>query len=178
MLDRFRSIVVGLSLIVVVALVSLYLVVQIGGGEDIFGESEGNLPLVQFAELTYNADDNGYLLCPQNVCKQAVADGVAPIFPLDQGRLRQLLVDFADANPTVNAFRFDLRANQFDFTEKMPGQPFPAVVTVKVIGLDTYSSTIAIYSRQPIGSSDKSDHMERVTRWLRVVLDTVNPSTS
>lgn len=178
MLDRFRSIAIGLSVIVVVALVSLYLVVQIGGGEDIFGESEGSLPPVQFAQLTYNADDAGYLLCPQSACDVAVPDGVSPIFSVDQGRLRQLLVDFADSNPTVNTFRFDLQANQFDFTEKMPGQPFPVVVTVKIIKLDAYSSTIAIYSRQPVGSSDKSDHMARVTRWLRVILEAAGGTAS
>lgn len=178
MLDRFRSIVVGLSLIVIVALVSLYLVVQIGGGEDIFGESEGSLPPVDFGQLAYSADDNGYLLCPPDACGNAVADGVPPLFSVDAGRLRQLLVDFADSNPTVNTFRFDLRANQFDFTEKMPGQPFPAVVTIKIIEVDAYSSTAAIYSRQPVGSSDKADHMERVTRWLRVILEASNGTVS
>ena len=178
MLDRFRSIVVGLSVIVLVALISLYLVVQIGGGEDIFGESEGSLQPVDFALLDYSPDDSGYLLCPEAACGQAVPDGVSPLFLVDQGRLRQLFVDFADANPTVNTFRFDLRTSQFDFTEKMPGQPFPAVVTVKIIKVDDYSSTAAIYSRQPVGGSDKSDHMERVTRWLRVLLETANGSTT
>lgn len=174
MLDRFRSIVVGLSVIVLVALISLYLIVQIGGGEDIFGESEGSLAPVDFAQLSYNADDTGYLICPVNNCGQAVPDGPSPIFNVGQNRLRQLFIDFADTNPTVDTFRFDLRTNQFDFTEKMPGQPFPAVVTVKIIAVDDYSSTAAIFSRQPVGGSDKSDHMERVTRWLRVLLETTN----
>lgn len=174
MLDRFRSIVVGLSVIVLVALVSLYLVVQIGGGEDIFGQSEGTLAPVDFEQLRYNADDTGYLLCSVDMCGQAVPDGPSPLFDVGPNRLRQIFIDFADTNPTVDTFRFDLRSNQFDFTEKMPGQPFPAVVTVKIIAVDDYSSTAAIYSRQPVGNSDKSEHMERVTRWLRVLLETAN----
>lgn len=170
MLDRFRSLAVGLSLIVLVGLLGLYFIVQMGGGEDIFGGREGNLPPVDFGQLDYSPEDNGYLLCPPEACGSAVADGVSPEFPVDAGQLRQLLADFADSNPTIDTFRFDLSANQFDFTERLPGQTFPAVVTIKVIAVDTYSSTIAVYSRQPVGSSAKSDHSDRVTRWLRVLL--------
>lgn len=170
MLDRFRSLAIGLSLIVLVGLIGLYLIVQIGGGEDIFGGRDGNLPPIAFESLAYEPDDTGYLLCPPDVCTEAVADGIAPIFPVDAGQLRQLLADFSDNNPTVATFRFDLRANQFDFTERLPGQTFPAVVTIKIIAVDAYSATAAIYSRQPVGSSDKQDHADRVNRWLRVLL--------
>ncbi len=170
MLDRFRSIAVGLSLIVLVGLLALYFIVQIGGGEDIFGGKEGNLPPVEFNELDYVPENNGYLLCPPDVCGTAIADGVSPEFPVDAGQLRQLLIDFADSNPTIATFRFDLVANQFDFTERLPGQTFPAVVTVKIIPVSAYSSTAAIYSRQPVGDSDKADHADRVNRWLRIIL--------
>lgn len=178
MLERFRSVVVGLSLIVLVALVALYMVVQIGGGEDFFGDREGSLPETDFSALVYSVDDNGYLLCPAGTCPAAVADGFAPTFNVDAGRLRQLFVDFADANPTISTFRFDLAKNQFDFTERMPGKPFPAVVTVKIIAVDAYSATAAIYSRQPVGDSSKQDHADRVGRWIGVMLDAAGtPST-
>lgn len=171
MIERFRSVVVGLSLIVIVALVALYLVVQIGGGDDLFGGREGNLPETDFSTLDYDADDVGYLLCPQELCEQAVPDGTSPVFDVDAGQLRQLFADFADANPTVRTFRFNLPASQFDFTERLPGRTFPAVVTVKIVPVDTYSSTLAVYSRQPVGDSSKEDHTDRVNRWLAVILE-------
>ena len=170
MLDRFRSLVVGLSLIVVIGLLSLYFIVQLGGGEDVFGGSDGNLPPVDFTSLDYSPEDNGYLLCPPEACGAAIADQVAPVFRVDAGQLRQLFVDFADSNPTISTFRFNLVTNQFDFTERLPGQTFPAVITVKIIPVDAYTATAAIYSRQPVGSSDKEDHTDRVSRWLRVLL--------
>ena len=170
MLDRFRSLAVGLSLIVLVGLLGLYFIVQLGGGEDVFGGSEGNLPPVDFTSLDYSPEDNGYLLCPPEACGAAIADRVSPVFPVDAGQLRQVFADFADSNPTISTFRFDLVSNQFDFTERLPGQTFPAVVTVKIIRVDAYNATAAIYSRQPVGSSVKEDHIDRVDRWLRVLL--------
>jgi len=178
MLDRFRSLVVGLSLIVVVGLVSLYLFVQIGGGEDIFGDSEGSLPPVDFEQLVYGVDDNGYLLCPLELCERAVPDAPSPVFTMSESSLRQMFVSYADDNPTVDTFRFDLPASQFDFTERLPGQTFPAVITVKIIRVDAYSSTAAIYSRQPVGSSSKSDHVERVSRWLQFIMNATGQSAS
>lgn len=171
MLDRFRSLIIGLCLIVVIGLLALYFIVQVGGGEDVFGGREGSLPPVDFTALEYTPENNGYLLCPPDTCGDAVADSITPTFPVDVGQLRQLFVDFADSNPTISTFRFDLVANQFDFTERLPGQTFPAVVTVKLVRVDAYNSTAAIYSRQPVGRSQKSDHSDRVNRWLRVLLN-------
>lgn len=178
MLDRLRSLIIGLSLIVIVGLLSVYFIVQMGGGEDIFGGREGTLPVVDFSTLDYSPDNNGYLMCPPAACRGAVADRISPTFPVDAGQLRQLFADFADGNPTIDTFRFDLAESQFDFTERLPGQTFPAVVTVKVMRVDAYNSTAAFYSRQPVGKSQKADHTDRVNRWLRVLLDATGaPST-
>lgn len=170
MLDRFRSLIIGLSLIVIVGLLALYFIVQIGGGEDVFGGKEGSLPPVNFATLEYEPEDNGYLLCAPGACGVATADSVSPTFGVDAGQLRQIFVDFADSNPTIQTFRFNLVENQFDFTERLPGNTFPAVITVKIQPIDAYSSTMSLYSRQPVGDSDKSDHADRASRWLRVLL--------
>lgn len=169
MIDRFRSLVVGLSLIVLMGLVALYLIVQIGGGEDIFGEADGSLPAIDFATLDYSTEDNGFLLCQPSLCANAVPDGPGPVFQMDAGRLRQQFADLADSNPTIKTFRFNLPANQFDFTERLPGQTFPAVITVKVIEMDAYTSTVALYSRQPVGDSKKQDHADRVARWIKLL---------
>lgn len=169
MIERFRSVVVGLSMVVLLGLIGLYLYVQIGGGEEIFGENGGSLPSINFSSLAYTGDDTGYLMCSTDLCENAVPDAPSPVFQMDASALRQLFVDFSDSNPTVKTFRFDLAGNQFDFTERLPGETFPAVITVKIVALDTYTSTAAIYSRQPIGDSTRSDHAERVARWLRIL---------
>lgn len=171
MLDKFRSFIIGLSLLVVLALVGLYFIVVIGSGEDVFGDKDGSLPKVDFGTLIYNADQNGYLACSPDYCPNAVADSPAALFEMSAPTLRQFMVDFADAQPMVDIFRFDLPTNQFDFTERLPGQTFPAVVTVKIIGTDPYSSTALLYSRQPVGDSEKSDHADRVARWQLMLRD-------
>lgn len=169
MIEKFRSIVVGLSMIVLLGLVGLYLYVQVGGGEDVFGEGGGQLPAVNFKTLAYSGDSTGYLMCSIDLCENAISDAPSPIFQMDASRLRQLFIDFSDSNPVVKTFRFDLTTNQFDFTERLPGETFPAVVTVKIMPVDAYTSTAAIYSWQPVGDSARQDHADRVARWLRIL---------
>lgn len=169
MLDRFRSFIIGLSLLVIMALMAMYFIVAVGSGEEIFGDKDGTLPKVDFATLIYSPDFTGYLACDADRCPNSVADSPPPVFEIGAPALRQFLVDFADARPTVDVFRFDLPANQFDFTERLPGQTFPAVITVKIISIDAYRSTALLYSRQPVGDSDKQDHSDRVVRWLAMI---------
>ena len=169
MIDRFRSLAIGLSLVALVALIVVYFIVQGGEGEDLVGSREGTLPVIDFALLDYDTADNGYLLCPQDSCANAVADGIAPILPVSASQLRQIFVDFADDSPRIKTFRFDLAANQFDFTEKLPSERFPSVVTIKIVPISETSSTMVIYSWKPVGRHTKSDHFERVSRWTGII---------
>lgn len=178
MLERFRSVIIGFSLIVLVGLLALYFIVQMGDGEGVFGSKEGSLPPVDFSTLTYVPEDIGYLLCAPGTCGAATPDSISPTFPVDAGQLRQIFVDFADSNPTIQTFRFDLVENQFDFTERLPGNTFPAVITVKIQSVDAYNSTMSLYSRQPVGRSANSDHSDRVGRWLQVLLTATGAETT
>ncbi len=169
MLDKLRSLTVGLSLLVVVAGIAVYLFVQMGGGDRLFGEGDGNLPPVVFEDLAYKPVDVGYLMCPASVCPAAEADAEAELFQVGASELRRTVADFADDLPTIRTFRFDLVTSQFDFTERLPGQGFPAVITVKVLDDTPYSSKLVLYSRQPVGESTSMDHQERLERWVRTI---------
>ncbi|WCL54997.1 hypothetical protein [Gimibacter soli] len=169
MIDRFRQIAIFVSLIVVVGLVVLYMMVQMGGGDTLFGDREGNLEPVDFATLAYMPDQNGFLMCDEATCTAAAADGPTLRFEADAARLRQVLADFTDDNPTVRTHRFDLATSQFDFLERLPGADFPAVVTVQVIDMGPGLSGLVMYSRQPIGDSSKADHADRMARWSRML---------
>jgi len=169
MFEKVRSAIIGISLIVVMVGIGAYVMVQMGSGESLFGGRGGSLPPVEFKALERPYDEASFLLCDKEMCANAATDGPAPRFEVDAQTLRLALIDFADNMPTVNTFRFDPVANQFDFTERLPGESLPSVITVRIIDVDGYSSKVAVYSRTPVGDSNAASHEERVTRWLRMI---------
>lgn len=171
MLERFRSAAIGLCLLVILGGLVAYFIVQSGGGEKLFGGGDGSLPPTDFTVLAEDGTTGAYLLCPQDLCQSSLANGPAPQFPVSAAILRQTIADYADNMPTIRTFRFDPVSSQFDFTERLPGESLPAVITVKVLPDSNYSSRLVIYSRKPLGENRDGEHQERVERWLRVIGD-------
>lgn len=169
MLTKIRSLLLGLSLMTVAALLALYLYVQMGKGEAIFGGSEGTLPPTDFTTLDHPNTQEGYLLCPDDLCAKAMSDGPAPRFNVDAQKLRQAIVDFADGMPTIRTHKFDIRTSQFDFLERLPGETMPTVISVRILPDTAYTSKLAIYSYKPIGELGRESHAERVERWVRLI---------
>lgn len=174
MLERIRSLVVGLSLVVVAAGLAIYFLVQIGGGDSLFGSKDGNLQSTDFVTLSYAPEQNGYLLCNADLCRNATADGNGEIFLRPVSDLRKAVADLADSLPTVKTLKFDLVNNQFEFSERLPGQTFPAVVSVRIDEAAPYTSTLSIYSYQPVGDSTPADHRDRVIRWIQMLKTSLN----
>ncbi|MFC4348936.1 hypothetical protein ACFO5Q_13870 [Kordiimonas lipolytica] len=169
MLEKFRSLAIGLCLFVIVIGLAVYFLVQIGGGDSIFGDESGTLETVEFETLAFEGDDSGYLLCPATLCEAAITNGPAARFEVDARTLRLALADYVDGMPTIRTYGFDPVNNQFDFLERLPGESIPAVLTVRVIEIDNYTSALAIYSRKPIGDSKPGEHEKRVNRWLTIL---------
>ena len=168
MFEKFRAAALGLSVIVILGGILAYIMVQSGGGK-ILGDPGGNLPPVAFETLERSFDAPSFLLCSKSLCKVAEADGPSQRFEVSAQKLRLAIVDFADNMPMIRTFRFDPVQNQFDFTERLPGETLPSVVTVRILETNPYSSELVIYSRTPLGQSNHEDHEERVARWLRLI---------
>jgi len=171
MIDRFRQIAIFVSLIVIVGLAVVYMLVQTGGGDTLFGEKEGTLEPVNFATLSYTPEGNAFLMCDKETCPQAQADGPTIRFEASAADLRKIMADFVEETPTVRVHGFDLATSQFIFLERMPGADFPSVVTVKVLDMGPGLSGLVFYSHQPIGDSSKVDHADRAVRWTRMITD-------
>jgi len=165
MLEKFRSYLLLISFIVIALGLMLYVYILAKGEGDMFG-GEGTLEPTSFETLTYTVEDSGYLLCDASLCSQADADGNAEPFSVDAGRLRQVVADYSDSMPTVRVHNFDFRKSQYDFLERLPGETFPAVVSVRILPVTAYSSKLAFYSYKPVGSASAESHQERAERWL------------
>ena len=166
MIEKLRSYLLLLSFIVILGGLMLYMYVLAKGDSDLFGSGSGTLQPVDFETLTYQVGDSGHLLCDQALCGAADADRDAEIFNVDAGRLRQIVADYTDGLPTVETFSFDFKKNQFDFLERLPGETFPTVVTLRILRDTSFSSKLALYSVKPVGSSSVEQHAERAERWL------------
>ncbi|MCK0069105.1 MULTISPECIES: hypothetical protein [Kordiimonas] len=169
MLDKIRSALIGVSLFVILALGGLYMYVQIKGGDGLLGNEEGSLEPTNFSTLSHTTSDDGFLLCSPDICPNAEIDEIPETFQLSAAKLRQLVADFTDNYSNINTLSFNFAANQFEFTEKLPGKPFPTVVSVKIIEVTPYSSQLVIYAYRPVGDTSKAQNRETVERWLSLM---------
>ncbi|GHF17007.1 hypothetical protein GCM10017044_09200 [Kordiimonas sediminis] len=169
MLEKFRSIVIGASVLVVVAGIGFYLFISMGGGSGLVGTEEGNFPSTDFQHLNYSPADTGFLLCDPLECPVAEADGASPVFPVSAQKLRLALLDFTDSQRTIQSRTIDIFNNKFEFTERDPGKQFPAIVSVQILEKGENQSMVLFYSYQPIGDSRSSDHADRSVRWMQMM---------
>lgn len=169
MLDKIRSALIGASLFAILALGGLYMYVQIKGGESIFGNTEGTLQPTNFSTLNHPNEHEGFLVCVPEECPKAEIDEIPIIFKLSAPDLRQLVADFTDSYSNINAINFDFAKNQFEFTEKRPGKPFPTVVSVKIVAVTPYSSQLMMYAYKPVGETSRQQNQETVERWISLI---------
>lgn len=167
--EKLRARAISISLLIVaIGGLGWFLVVSDKDGS-LFGENlqNGTLDKVSFATLV--PDTNSYLLCPANLCRGGSPDGETAIYDVGVAGLSRALFAYTDRHAGITLRERDLMNWQFDLSEYAQGENFPHVITVKFIPIREDKSTIAIYSRSVVGSSDKETHRERVERWLRFI---------
>lgn len=174
MIEKLRSYLLIICVVVIALGLGLYVYVLSKGDGEVFGGSSGNLPPTSFETLAYQIGDEGYLLCSPNLCENADADGNSEKFDVDATTLRRIVADFTDADPTIKTQNFDFRISQFEFLERIPGQTFPSVISVRIVPETDYSSRLVFYSFKPVGKSADGEHRDRAARWLSSLHDIVN----
>lgn len=172
--EKFRTWVIGLSGVVIVAGLGFWFYVSSSDSSITMGH--GRLKPVDFTSLDYEPKDPGYLLC-NNLCKAADADGSSPILTSMSRDVRQILADMGDQMPGVQIRNFDLAINQFDYTERLPGETFPTVISIRLEDMELGLTLVTIYSYKPVGDSDDLDHKARVERWVEELKERTNAAT-
>jgi len=171
MIEKIRSYLLMLSFIVIAGGLMLYMYVLASGDNSLFGDSDGNLQPVDFETLAYAIGDDGHLLCDAGFCGQASADGGAEIFNIGASRLRQLIADFSDNQPTIETHNFNFAKNQFDFLERLPGETFPTVIAVRIEPINAFSSNLMLFAYKPVGSNSRESNQQRAERWMANLQD-------
>jgi len=167
-IEKLRARAISISLLIVaIGGLGWFLVVSDKDGS-LFGEKlqSGSLDSVSFE--TFSPEENSYLLCPKDLCS-AETDGEAVIYNAGVAGLSRALFAYTDRHEGITMRKRDLMNWQFDLSEYAQGENFPHVITVKFVPIGEDKSTIAIYSRSVVGSSNKEPHKERVERWIRFI---------
>ena len=139
-----------------------------GGIEDayawVFGKPD--LGPVDFSKLRRRVTPNDALACRPEICRDAPADFVPPVFPVDGERLRAIVAAVATSEPRTDLI-FSARWDTQDrYLARSRVMRFPDTIDALVVGQREGHSTVALYSRSQIGLSDFGVNRSRISRWL------------
>ena len=130
--------------------------------QSLFGTPD--LGPVDFATLQRRRTPNDALICPRDACSQAQPDAEPPVFPIPGARLRTLASQAALSEPGTTLI--DAGPQQDRYLVRTRVMRFPDTVVVQVIERTVNLSTLALYSRSQIGSSDFGVNGRRLARWV------------
>jgi uncharacterized protein (DUF1499 family) len=130
--------------------------------QGVFGSPD--LGPVEFSTLRRRATPNDALICPRDVCPQAQADAEPPVFPVPGARLRSLVSEVALAEPGTSLIEKGQQQDRFLVRTRF--MRFPDTVIMQVFDQGEDASTLALYSRSQIGSSDFGVNRRRIERWV------------
>ncbi len=131
--------------------------------ERLFGAPD--LGPVDFAALTRSPTGNDALFCPPGLCAAPV-DGAPPVFAVPVARLRDAVRVIEVNDPDVFALARDEAKVQDRYLARTRLMRFPDTINVRFIELEGERSTLALYSRSQIGSSDFGVNRKRLETWI------------
>ena len=130
---------------------------------EIFGPAD--LGPVDFATLIRRATPNDALVCTASLC-QARSDVEAPIFAEPVMVLRSAFDEVITSEPRITRVATDDAALSTRYVQRSAVMHFPDTIDVRLAALPGGRSTILLYSRSKIGTSDVGVNRARLLRWL------------
>jgi uncharacterized protein (DUF1499 family) len=131
-----------------------------------------------FATLKRPHTPNTYLLAPEGFCREAKADGAAPVFDAPAAKLRTEFLSVVIAEPRVSHTLADEGGLYDDFVVRSAVLGFPDLVSVKFLDAGRGQSTLALYARAVYGRWDMGVNRTRTQAWLKrlgVLVKSVKP---
>ena len=126
-----------------------------------------DLGAVDFAGIVRSPSSNDALICPPGLCGTARTDGAAPVFNAPVARLRDAVRVIEVNDPDVFPLARDEAKVQDRFLARTSLLRFPDTISVRFIDLGNGRSTLALYSRSKLGSSDFGVNKARLDDWIK-----------
>jgi uncharacterized protein (DUF1499 family) len=130
----------------------------------LFGSSD--LGPADFDMLKRRPRPNDALACPKAVAPKAHPDFEPPVFQLSADRLRAIANEYVAGEATAALVYADASKRQDRYVVRTRLMRFPDTVDIRILDLGEGRSTLAIYSRSQIGSSDFGTNRKRIKRWV------------
>lgn len=124
-----------------------------------------DLGAVDFATLQRRTTPNDALACPPGKCA-AKADITPPVYAVSAAQLRTAFARMIAVEPRVVMVAGDDPGLTERYIQRSRLMRFPDTVVVRYFDLPGGRSTIALYSRSQLGTSDLGVNRARVERWL------------
>ena len=130
---------------------------------EMFGTAD--LGPVDFATLIRRATPNDALVCTASLC-QARSDLESPIFAKPVSALRTALNKALASEPRITRVAANDAKMTSHYIQRSAVMHFPDTIDARLVGLPDGRSTILLYSRSKIGTSDVGVNRARLRRWL------------
>jgi hypothetical protein len=148
--------------------------VMVARGEEPGGIEEAWLALlgppdlgpVDFATLRRAPSRGDALACAADICPQAEADAVPPVYPVAGARLRQIVRSVAEREPRTALVFTDRWGEQDRVVARTAVLRCPDTVVVEIVGRGEGRSSLALYIRSQAGCPVPATSRSRLTRWL------------
>ena len=118
-----------------------------------------------FETLIRRVTPNDALVCTPSLC-QAVSDVEAPIFAVPVTALRSAFDKVIASETRVTRVAGDDAGLSSRYVQRSAVMHFPDTIDVRLAALPGGRSTILLYSRSKIGTSDVGVNRARLLRWL------------
>ena len=119
MIDRLRSLVLMLCMLVLLGGVAAWIFSLTDSGKNWLGDTfgAGELPVIDFGTLEASGDKGALLLCPESYCLQPGSQP-APIWAVSAGDLMNAVINHMDARLDVQTARMDIPAGNLILLSK------------------------------------------------------------
>lgn len=166
-----------------ISAIVLSLIVLIGGALMLFPGSADYLsefveqkdpePIV-FEDFVPDDREEQFLTCPADLCANAGAHRLTPVYSVSADNLRARLLELIDNDPRISLRTADVGIDQYEFLAISPRQRYPDQITIRILELAPDRSSAAIFSRSISESERGTRNADRINRWLQIIDDARN----
>ena len=146
----------------------LFLALTTYGWENVWTRLAGpaDLGQVVFEDLAKGPKPNQALICPDGICRDSDRDATSPVYKLNVEALQTAFLESLEPEKGLARVDGDSEQNKLRFVQRSRLLRYPDTINVRFFALGDKQSTLAIYSRSQIGTSDLGVNLARLNRWL------------
>jgi uncharacterized protein (DUF1499 family) len=167
---RLRRRLIVIPLLIIAALVAAFFLIGPERVWELFGPPD--LGPVTFETLERRSTPNDALACPPGICK-AQSDLTPPEYETSAKSLRYWFGKAIAAEPRLTAIVSDDAALTDRYIQRSALMRYPDTIVVQFFDRPGGRSTLALYSRSQLGSSDLGVNRARLERWLAKLAESV-----